>query len=127
MPDARICLSGTTYQDEHQWKDKLSDFLLAWKYEVGSLNAAAIELKGGDKSLSDVHSQLQNGAIIIQDLLDGIRVSFLPLLVHNGIRPVQNRQLLYHREQYRVMFRHQSYSIALQRCGHRLGDKDWNR
>ncbi len=87
QPEAWICLSGTSYQDQHSFTDMLGDFLLAWERTEGERLSAVIEMKSGSWNVSDVHRQLQNGAVIIDDLLKGIDVSFLPALVHSACPP----------------------------------------
>jgi hypothetical protein len=119
--DAWICLSGTSYQDQHSFTDMLGDFLFAWERTAGERLSSAIELKSGSWNISGVHRQLQNGAAIIEDLLKGIDVNFLPALVHKRMPPVEQRQL----PRYPVSFRGRDHRIALLRCGGKVTDLQW--
>ena len=106
---AVICLSGTSYQAGHDFKDKLCDFLLAWERAPAVRRTSVIELKGGHFNISDVRTQLQNGADITADLLTGIDVSFLPVLVHQRMPPVEQREL----PKNKITFRGKRYGIFL--------------
>jgi hypothetical protein len=99
----------------------LGDFLFAWERTAGERLSSVIEMKSGSWNISDVHRQLQNGAVIIDDLLKGIDVSFLPALVHKRMPPVEQRQL----PRYRVSFRGRNHQIALLRCGGKVADLRW--
>jgi hypothetical protein len=121
QPDAWICLSGTSYQDQHNFADKLGDFLFAWERAAAERLSSVIELKSGSWNVSHVHQQLQNGATIIDDLLRGIEVNFLPALVYKGMPTVEQRQL----PRYQVSFRGKKHRIALLRCGSKVADLRW--
>lgn len=73
----------------------------------------AIELKGGAAKAGHVVGQLQKGADLIQKLMDGVSVTFVPVLVHAGLTTLQMRDL----KRARVNFRGRAYMISLVRCG----------
>ena len=103
-----ICLSGTAYQNEHAYHDKLCDLLFAWEKGSGATLSAPLELKGGHVDVSHVRKQLQNGADIIDGLLKGIDVSLTPILVHQKITTAESRML----EREKVSFRGRKLPIS---------------
>jgi hypothetical protein len=116
-----ICLSGTAYQSKHGFKDKLCDFLIAWERNAGECLSSVLELKGGDFGVSEVHRQLQDGADIVADILKGIDVKFLPVLVHQRMPTVAQRQL----PRYKISFRGKRYGIILVKRDCRIVDLRW--
>jgi hypothetical protein len=117
-----ICLSGTAYQDEHKFHDKLCDLMFAWEQASGTKVSAPIELKGGHVDVSHVRLQLQNGADIIDALLKDIKVvSFIPVLVHETISPTEKRKLL----EQRVSFRGKKILITRVQATSRIDALPW--
>jgi hypothetical protein len=118
---AWICLSGTRYQANHKYVDKLCDLLLGWDRAAGGLVCAALELKGGGIDVTGVVKQLQNGADIIDSLFAGERPAFLPVIVHRTMSAVQLREL----RKRKINFRGRRRSITLMNCGGRILDLTW--
>ena len=116
-----IALSGTSYQTAHCHKDKLCDLLVLWRLPSDALLALVIELKSGALSADDVHGQLSKGAEILNELLDGLKVSFLPLLVHGPMRATTVRQLDKPALRVRLNSK-QSSKILPVRCGSTLDE-----
>ncbi len=78
-------MSGGKYQANHEFSGRLSDALVYW--EVDDDRAAAVELKGRNPSVGIVVEQLQNGARVIEQIIDGYpsHVRFVPALLHKRI------------------------------------------
>ena len=72
-------------------------------------------------SVSGVVEQLQQGAQVIDGLLRGVTVTFLPVLVHRGMLPIQVNEL----RRRKIQFRGAQCTIELARCGERLGGLSW--
>ena len=82
---------------------------------------APIELTTGNKRASEFVTQLRAGAVIADRLLpQGVQTRFSPVAVHDGLRPVESRNLK--KPSNRVNFRGKSVAIQLVRCGSRLAD-----
>lgn len=117
-----ICLSGTTYQDKHSFHNKLCDLLFIWERTGGMKVSAPIELKGGHVDVSHVRLQLQNGADIINSLLDGIKtITFIPVLVHETITSTEKRKLL----EQRISFRGKQLPITRVQSSARIDTLPW--
>jgi hypothetical protein len=117
-----ICLSGSAYQRAHSFSEKLADLLFAWEKMPGLKLSAPVELKGGGVDVSHVQQQLQNGANLIADMLDGIKgVRFLPVLVHHAITEPERRTLRRHP----VLFRGRRYEITSLKSGGAVASLDW--
>lgn len=120
--DTWICLSGTAYQTEHSFKDKLADLLFAWEKAPDLRISSPVELKGGHVDISDVQKQLQNGADIIAKMLTGIRnVKFAPILVFQTIKTNERRTIRNHR----ITFRGQKYEITTLKSGGWIASLPW--
>lgn len=116
-----ICLSGTRYQAAHGHTARLCDLLFAWNRSSTQRLSSVLELKGGGMSVSGVVEQLQQGAQVIDGLLRGVTVTFLPVLVHRGMLPIQVNEL----RRRKIQFRGAQCTIELARCGERLGGLSW--
>jgi hypothetical protein len=116
-----ICLSGTKYQDNHKYVEKLCDLMFLWDRSGRRLLSAALELKGGGVDVTGVVDQLQHGADIVADLTIGLKLEFLPVLIHRRLSSVQVDAL----KKKRVRFRGDPFPIALLRCGGRVLDLSW--
>jgi hypothetical protein len=68
-----------------------------------------MELKSGGLDVDDVVIQIQNGAAIIEDLLDGMPCVFLPVLVHMSLKSIQVDRL----RRRKIKFRNNSFGVAL--------------
>lgn len=119
-PAAWAAISGTKYQMQHDYNDKLCDLLFAWN-RAADLAASVLEMKSGKFDVDDVVKQLQNGADIIDDLLKGLACNFLPILIHGPIRTIDVRKF----DKQRVKFRNNRVRIELRRCGSKLVDLPW--
>ena len=87
----------------------------------GGAWVAPIELTTGNKRASEFVTQLRGGAIIADRLLpQGIQPRFSPVAVHDGLRPIESRNLK--KPANRVNFRGKSVAIQVARCGSRLVD-----
>jgi hypothetical protein len=116
-----ICLSGSTYSAEHEYKSKLADLLFAWKTNNSDFLACVLELKSGVIRVSGVVEQLQHGAQLVDDFLKDITVNFLPVLVHGAISTTTYRELAKHK----VSFRGEGMGIDLLKCGGKVDDLKW--
>jgi len=106
-------MSGTQYQLNHNHNAQLADCLVFWLDASGE-RVAPIELKGGRVDVSEVRSQLQGAADVIDIVLnDHPEPTFLPCLVSNRVDPMEYRQLGF----LRVRFRGVDYPISVTRCG----------
>ena len=82
---------------------------------------APIELTTGNKRASQFVAQLQGAAFIADRLLpQGIQIRFSPVAVHDGLRPIESRNLK--SPSSRINFRGKAVAIQLVRCGSRLVD-----
>jgi hypothetical protein len=115
-----MTLSGTLYQTAHSYSSKLCDVLFAWNRLTG-LVASVLELKGGRFDVSDVVEQLQHGAEIVDTLLTGIPCTFLPVLLHRGMRTIEVREF----RRRPIYFRQKRIAIDLKRCGNSVSDFRW--
>jgi hypothetical protein len=113
-------ISGTKYQEQHNYTDKLCDLLFAWN-EMDNLAASVLELKSGMFDVDSVVEQLQNGAYILDDLLKGLPCNFLPVLIHGPVRTMYIRRF----EKKRIKFRNNQVRIELRRCGSKLVNLPW--
>lgn len=117
-----ICISGSMYSAEHEYKSKLADLLFAWKTNNSDFLACVLELKSGAIRVSGVVEQLQNGAHIIDDFLKDIAVNFQPVLVHGAVTTTTIRELAKHK----VRFRGKGMGINLLKCGGKVDDLKWS-
>jgi hypothetical protein len=117
-----ICLSGTAYQREHLFQDKLADLLYALRNPQGEILSSPLELKGGGVDVSHVQKQLQSGANIITDMLTGVKnVKFLPVLVLKTMSETERRTL----HKHKISFRGRAYGIMTLKSGGSVGDLPW--
>lgn len=117
-----ICLSGTAYQREHSFQDKLADLLYALRQPQGETLSSPLELKGGGVDVSHVQKQLQSGANIIADMLTGIKdVTFIPVLVLQKISESERRTL----HKHKISFRGRAYGITTLKSGGSVASLPW--
>jgi hypothetical protein len=120
--NAWICLSGTRFQREHSYAEKLADLLFAWEKEPTLNVSAPLELKGGGVDVSHVQQQLQNGANIIAQMLTGIsNIKFIPVLVFQTISDPERRTLRKHP----ITFRGRRYEITSLKSGGSVASLRW--
>jgi hypothetical protein len=118
-----ICLSGDKYTGNHVHTSKLADLLFAWKVNNDNRLSCVLELKSGTISVSGVVGQLQQAAIIVDQLLRGMTVCFLPVLVHGPISTFTVRRL----DNQKVSFRGERMRIHRLGCGGRVEDLKWSK
>lgn len=116
-----LCLSGTNYQANHGYSDKLCDFILFWERQPGLLWLATIELKGRSFNARNVGKQLQNGADVAETLLGGKAAKFAPVLVHRAIKTIELREL----RKVRIGFRGTRQLIQSKNSGLHVSAIDW--
>lgn len=116
-----ICLSGTAYQNNHNYPQKLCDLMFLWNSSSSQFLSSVLELKGGGVDISGAVQQLQNGARIVDELAAGLDMRFLPVLVHRRLAPVQVEAL----KKGKIRFRGRSVPISLLRCGGKVSDLIW--
>lgn len=117
-----ICLSGDKYSECHGHKSKLADLLFAWRVNNDDPLSCVLELKSGTISVSGVVGQLQQAALIVDQLLTGTTVSFLPVLVHGAIPTVTLRKL----KNQTISFRGAKMRIHRINCGSRVESLKWS-
>jgi hypothetical protein len=117
-----ICLSGDKYSESHGHKAKLADLLFAWKVDNNELLSCVLELKSGTISVSGVVGQLQQAALIVDQLLSGTTIHFLPVLVHGAIPTVTLRKL----KNQTINFRGAKMRIHRINCGSAVEGLKWS-
>jgi hypothetical protein len=117
-----ICLSGDKYSANHGHTSKLADLLFAWKVGNDVPLSCVLELKSGTISVSGVVGQLQQAALIVDQLLGGTTVSFLPVLVHDAIPTVTLRKL----KDQTINFRGAKMRIHRIKCGGAVENLKWS-
>lgn len=116
------CVSGSRYQRNHGYSDKLCDLMLAWNRPDHGLVASSLELKGGGIDVDNVVTQLQHGADILDDFLEGQQCDFMPVLIHRSLRTVEVREL----EGKVINFRRHALPIILRRGRATITDLPWD-
>jgi hypothetical protein len=111
---------GTTIVDVDQYLvslpegEKKPDFFVF--VTNGPTHAAVVEMKDGRAHAADAE-QIQAGADQMDRLVEDFRgVEFLPLLVHQRIKPIERKAL----GRRKVRFRGTNYRVQTCRCGDSL-------
>lgn len=114
-----ILISGTKYQEVHNYTDNLCDFIVFDCVSQTLIRLAVVELKGGNVDSDDIsliHKQLQNGASVTDMMVKGSGVEeFIPFLVKGKrIDPMVPKILI--KEKFKIRFRSFHKSIRIIRC-----------
>lgn len=118
-----ILISGTKYQEVHNYTDKLCDFIVFDCVSQTLIRLAVVELKGGNVDSDDIcliYKQLQNGASVADMVAKGSEAEeFTPVLVKGKrIDPMVPKIL--RKEKFKIRFRSFHKSIRIIRCGSSL-------
>ncbi len=111
-PRAHLCLSGTLYQQNHQWSGKLCDHVVFWLPDADT-KVGVVELKSKNPSTSEVQKQLQGGSDLAARLLPQVATEFVAAVLHQGMNSMGLKSLA----SKKVTFRGKRHRIVQKRCG----------
>lgn len=112
-----MCISGSKYQEQHNYAGRLCDCLIFWQARERGVSARVVELKGGRVRTREALEQLQAGARLAEELLAGVAdVDFGAILAQRRRSTLDTRLL----RERRITFRGDMRLARVVSCGTRL-------
>jgi len=111
-PSPFLILSGSLYQKNHDYSEKLSDAIVMWRDREGEYVVVA-ELKAGNVPRTAV-AQLRNGAEVASEFVGNCSPKFAAALVTKRAPHSLDRKFI---ARQRIIFAGSAYSIVTVRCG----------